>query len=332
VGDETGVLSRWLGRAGARSSIALAVTMLAIAVARPAAASDASGASAEDRSLPIERLTFNKLANSSLVSRATTENVAIPQWLTVSGASNGAPIEITTPIPHGLTTGDSVLIKGVQGNLAANGWWTITVTGSTTFALDESLGSGAYAGGGSVFPAAGQPAPPGARDVSGDLPWTPWYSVPAVARETEFFQPTGEVYTFPDVQAVDSFLSQGIDGSLFRPGQSLCLSIEARMPERAIGDQRLTMIVTAALGVVREYRATYPASLLTPEYQRFALCFVLDDGATTDGGVVWVEFIDEYLRGIPKPMLWTRPMLNEGSAPAPWTPNVERVTRTRAFY
>jgi hypothetical protein len=104
------------------------------------------------------------------------------------------------------------------------------------------------------------------------------------------------------------------------------------MPERAIGDQRLTMIVTAALGVVRVYRATYPASLLTPEYQRFALCFVLDDGVTTDGGVVWVEFIGEYLRGIPKPMLWTRPMLNEGAAPAPWSPNVERMTRTRAFY
>ncbi len=285
-----------------------------------------------DRSLPIERLRFNKLANSALRSRAIDENVAVPQWLTVAGASNTAPIEVTTPITHGLATGDEVLVKGVLGNVAANGWWRVTTTGERTFTLDASSGSGEFAGGGSVFPAVGQPPAPGTRDVAGSLPWTPWFSAPAAARETEFFQPTGEVYTFPEIPPVNSFLSQEIDGSLFEPGQNLCLSIEARMPEAAIGDQRLKILVTAVLGTTRVYSATFPASLVTPEFRRFSLCFRLDADAVPRGGVMRVEFIDEHLRGIPKPMYWARPMLNEGIAPIEWTPEVEPMTRVRPFY
>lgn len=285
-----------------------------------------------DRSLPIERLRFNKLANSTFTSGATTGGVAIPQWLTVGGATNTAPIELTTAIAHGLATGDAVLIKGVQGNVAANGWWTVTATGDRTFTLDGSAGSGEYAGGGSIFPAVGQPPLPGATDAAGALPWTPWFSVPAIAEETEFFQPTGEVYTFPRVPPVDSFLSQEIDGALFEPGQNLCLSIEARMPEAAIGDQNLKLLVTAVLGTTRVYSATFPASLVTPAFRRFSLCFRLDDDAVPRGGVMRVEFIHEHLEGISKPMFWARPMLNEGIAPIPWTPDVQPMTRVRQFY
>jgi hypothetical protein len=103
------------------------------------------------------------------------------------------------------------------------------------------------------------------------------------------------------------------------------------MPETAQGDQRLKMVVTAAFGRVRVYTSTLPATLLTPEYQRIALCFRLDDDATTEGGVLRVEFIDEHLRGVAKPMFWTRPMLNEGTVPVPWTPNVEPVPRAVGF-
>lgn len=288
----------------------------------------------EDRGLPVERLRFNRLANSSLVGGAATGRTAIPQWMTVSGASSTVPIEMSTPIPHGLSTGDAVLIKGVLGNLAANGWWTVTATGERTFTLDGSSGSGSYSGGGSIFPAVGQPPLPGARDASGSVPWTPWFSAPAVALETEFFEPTGEVSTLPEpaVPPVNSFLAQEVDGSLFHAGENLCLSIEARMPETALGEQSLKMVVTAAFDGVRVYSATYPAELLTPEYRRIALCFRLDDDATTEGGVVRVEFIDEHLRGVAKPMFWARPMLSEGTAPGPWTPNVERMPRVHSFH
>lgn len=301
-----------------------------VAVAPPAAFSQDFGT--EVRSARIERIQFNLLANASLVSRAATENVAIPQWLTVSAASNTTPIQLATPIPHGLATGDALLVKGIQGNVAANGWWTITRVSETKFTLDGSAGSGDYSGGGSIFPSAGQPRPAGVSDSDGDFPWTPWFSAPAVIRETEFFAPLGEIYTFPEVPPVNSFLSQEIDGSLFEPGEDLCLSIEARMPETPPGDQRLKMVVTAALGTTRVYGTTIPASALTTVYQRFALCFRLESDAIPRGGVLRVEFIDEHLRGIPKPMFWTRPMLNEGVAPAPWTATVPRVTRARAFY
>ena len=107
---------------------------------------------------------------------------------------------------------------------------------------------------------------------------------------------------------------------------------QRREIEPPLGDQRLKLLVTAALGTVRVYRVTFPAELLTADYQRFALCFRLDEGPIPAGGVLRAEFIDEHLRGIPRPMYWTRPMLNEGFAPAPWTPKVSPKTRTHAFY
>ena len=70
----------------------------------------------------------------------------------VSGATNTAPIEITTSGDHGYATGDAVVVKDVKGNTAANGSWTVTVRSDTTLVLDGSEGSGAYAGGGTIAP------------------------------------------------------------------------------------------------------------------------------------------------------------------------------------
>lgn len=50
----------------------------------------------------------------------------------------GAPINITTSVPHGLTTGDIVFIQGVTSPPGANGTWRITVTGPDDFTLDTS--------------------------------------------------------------------------------------------------------------------------------------------------------------------------------------------------
>jgi hypothetical protein len=64
----------------------------------------------------------------------------------LSGATNQAPIAITTAAAHALTTGQQVTISGVLGNTAANGTRTIVVTSPTTFTLTGSDGtaSGAY--------------------------------------------------------------------------------------------------------------------------------------------------------------------------------------------
>lgn len=77
-------------------------------------------------------------------TRSTTESK------TITGATNASPIAITTSGDHGWANGDSVTITGVLGNTAANGTFTITSTGATTFTLDSSTGSGAYTSGGTA--------------------------------------------------------------------------------------------------------------------------------------------------------------------------------------
>lgn len=74
--------------------------------------------------------------------------------IAVSAATNASPISITTTTPHGFSTGAAVTISGVNGNAAANGSWTVTVTDSTHLTLDGSTGSGNYTSGGTMSPAA----------------------------------------------------------------------------------------------------------------------------------------------------------------------------------
>lgn len=70
--------------------------------------------------------------------------------LTVLAATFATPIVVSTLVPHGFTTGELVRVTGCRGNLGANGDWFATVLTDTTFALDDSIGSGAYTVGGIV--------------------------------------------------------------------------------------------------------------------------------------------------------------------------------------
>ncbi len=70
--------------------------------------------------------------------------------LTITGASDGTPIAVDTATPHGLQTGEQVSISGVLGNTAANGTFTVTVTGPASFTLDGSAGNGTWTSGGTV--------------------------------------------------------------------------------------------------------------------------------------------------------------------------------------
>ena len=56
-------------------------------------------------------------------------------------------ISITTTAPHLLATGDVVDITGVDGTAEANGFWTVTVTGASTFTLQGSIFKNAYIAG-----------------------------------------------------------------------------------------------------------------------------------------------------------------------------------------
>lgn len=62
----------------------------------------------------------------------------------ITSATTATPIVITTAAAHGLATGQQVAITGVNGNVAANGIWTVTVVSPTEFSLNASSGIGAY--------------------------------------------------------------------------------------------------------------------------------------------------------------------------------------------
>ncbi len=64
--------------------------------------------------------------------------------LVVTSATTATPIVCTTASAHGYSTGDEVFISGGLVMTAVNGAFTVTVTGSTTFSLDNSVGSGTY--------------------------------------------------------------------------------------------------------------------------------------------------------------------------------------------
>lgn len=88
----------------------------------------------------------------------TQSNLAMPVTIAITGATNATPIQVTTAVPHNLTTGQSVFIAGVAGNTATNGAATVTVVDSLNVTIARPTtatptgapvaGNGAYAGGG----------------------------------------------------------------------------------------------------------------------------------------------------------------------------------------
>lgn len=82
---------------------------------------------------------------SSSVDNTTQPQRVIP----ITSNSQANPTVVTTPVPHLLTTGDTVLIAGVSGSSPTiNGERTVTVISSTTFSVpvDTSGGSGGTGG------------------------------------------------------------------------------------------------------------------------------------------------------------------------------------------
>jgi hypothetical protein len=67
----------------------------------------------------------------------------------ITNATNASPIQITLN-GHSLETGDSIEVRGVLGNTAANGIWIVTRVDANNFTLDGSTGNAAYTSGGSV--------------------------------------------------------------------------------------------------------------------------------------------------------------------------------------
>lgn len=90
-------------------------------------------------------------------SPGTFTSTGVPANLTVTNATDAAPIVITTSGTIPYANGGQVYISGVGGNTNANGNWYIQVLSSTSFALysdyllsQPSSGNAAYTSGGTV--------------------------------------------------------------------------------------------------------------------------------------------------------------------------------------
>lgn len=73
--------------------------------------------------------------------------------VTVTGATNATPVEITTSGAHGLATNAEVELYNIAGPVGVNGQWFITVTAANKFTLNGSVAGGAYSSGGTVVEA-----------------------------------------------------------------------------------------------------------------------------------------------------------------------------------
>lgn len=79
---------------------------------------------------------------------SSVDNTAVPQRaIPITSSSVANPSTITCPVPHYLTTGDTVLIAGHTGSTPSiNGEQTVTVTGANTFTIPVNVTVGGTGG------------------------------------------------------------------------------------------------------------------------------------------------------------------------------------------
>lgn len=146
--------------------------------------------------------------------QSTVSNTLAPAVVIIN-ATNAAPIVITTAVPHGLTTGQSVTVTGVRGNLAANISTTATVITPITFSLDGSDGTlaGPYTAGGQVVATSLGGTGTGIAQVGSPLVGTLLWGVGGGENQIDFDVPSPR---FPDLffpgpaQQAESNIGSGV--------------------------------------------------------------------------------------------------------------------------
>lgn len=140
-----------------------------------------------------------EIVTVSIRSEYSTNQATVSQTLSgpfpISGASNAAPIVITTPTPHGLVSTQSVSLNGVGGNVAANGAWTITVLSPFTFSLNGSDGtlSGVYTSDGSYQASSAGGTGSGAANIGSPLVAILQWGIGGGQNQVEFDVPPPKV-------------------------------------------------------------------------------------------------------------------------------------------
>jgi len=104
------------------------------------------------RAVPISGAVPSPAGDAVLLSFASPHGLGPSTITTVSVSSaalSASPSTVTTSTPHGLVTGQEVLISGIKGNTSLNGNWFVTVVDTTHFTVPVA-GVAPYTGGGTV--------------------------------------------------------------------------------------------------------------------------------------------------------------------------------------
>jgi len=159
------------------------------------------------------------------------------QVLAVSAIAIANPGVVTTSLPHGLATGQQVLIAGVLGATEVNGVWTVTVLNSTTFSIPVSV-THAFAGGGLVSVAlyANQTA----TYVLGDLAWE-WTLPPQTRLDTltATWSATVSSVSYVESKSIDIVAARLADPFLMRQADPDIQAIAAA----AMGKETLLILI-----------------------------------------------------------------------------------------
>ncbi|MDA1017817.1 MAG: choice-of-anchor D domain-containing protein, partial [Planctomycetota bacterium] len=103
--------------------------------------------------------TNNATSASPIWTQMDVPLLALRAPVGINNASNATPPIRITSNGHGLTTGDFVVINGVLGNAAANGFWRVTVFDGNNFDLENSAGNGVYTAGSGTWTEVSGPNP-----------------------------------------------------------------------------------------------------------------------------------------------------------------------------
>ncbi|MEO1528218.1 MAG: GEVED domain-containing protein [Planctomycetota bacterium] len=161
--------------------------------------------------------------NTSLSAAPTWTRMDIPvlpqgEATAITFASNTSPITITSP-QHGLVNpargAAFVVIDGVTGNTAANGFHRINVINSDQFQLTNTTGNGAYISGG-TWTRVATPSPTPKDEPEGGAQGRTHFSIVADPTNEDIVYLGGDRHDSPN--AISAF---NISGSIFRGDASL---------------------------------------------------------------------------------------------------------------
>jgi len=138
---------------GAQGEYAMSYSVLGQGSKLTNATVEYSASGQVDRGVVLQNWTARAATFSTKTDGASVDFTLDPSQrsIPISSIGTGNPATITTTVPHGLTTGQKILISGTTTTPSVNGQQTVTVTGTLTFTIPVNVTVGAGAAGSFVL-------------------------------------------------------------------------------------------------------------------------------------------------------------------------------------